>query len=232
MNDRDKAVARWALQRNRLTIDQVEQIRVEVDRSGRPFKDVAVGRGLLSASDFLPPPPKKIPPVYFVLLACSFVIFAGLLYASIHRARERTHKDEELALESEKSNVEAERKAGEARRGYNQALVTARETSARDQLAKARAAMARVEAMLASGTLPPEIAVALNEAFVGYNMYLKVFPEDAAACIERSRTHELRRNYDLAIEDLEHAIRLKPELDAALRDRIARFKQMLSRKPQ
>jgi len=90
----------------------------------------------------------------------------------------------------------------------------------------------RVDKMLGSGTLPPELTVALNEAFVAYNLYLRVFPDDAVVCVERARTHEMRRNYDLAIADLEHAISLQPNLEPALRDRIAKAKQMLSRKPQ
>jgi len=92
--------------------------------------------------------------------------------------------------------------------------------------------MARVDKMLGSGTLPPELTVALNEAFVAYNLYLRVFPDDAVVCVERARTHEMRRNYDLAIADLEHAISLQPNLEPALRDRIAKAKQMLARKPQ
>lgn len=229
MNEQDKAAARSALEEKRLTIEQVEEIRAEVDRSGRSFQEIARSRGLLPA----PAAPRpKIPILYQALLGASALIFAGLLIATLSRMRERTRKDEELALETGRSNTESERKAADARRGYNQSLVSARETAASEHLAKARAAMARVDQMLGSGTLPPEIVVAMNEAFVGYNMYLKVFPDDAAVCVERARTHELRRNYDLAIADLEHAMWLQPALAPALRPRIERFKVFLPRKPQ
>ena len=229
MTDQDKAVARRAIEEKKLTIEQVETIRAEVDRTGRSFLDVATARGLLRA-----PAPRatSVPILYQALLAGSVLIFSGLLIATLSRMRERTRKDDDLAIESEKNNAASDRKAAEARRGYNQSLVAAKESEATQQLAKARDAMARVEKMLGSGTLPPELTVALNEAFVAYNMYLRVFPDDAVVCVERARTHEMRRNYDLAIVDLEHAISVQPNLEPALRDRIAKAKQMLARKPQ
>jgi len=248
MNDADKAAARRALEEKKLTIEQVEEIRAEVDRSGRSFHDVATSRGLMAmpAKPLPPMSPRglvwrglselrnstRFSPLYAALMAASFVIFATLLVMTIVKMRERTAKDEELAIESEKSNSDADRKAGQARSGYNYALITAKESVAREQLAKARAAMARVDAMLNTGTLPPELTVALNEAFVAYNAYLTKFPEDAAVCVERARTHEMRRNYDLAIADLEHAIALQPALEPALRDRIAKARQMLARTPK
>ena len=241
MNDQDKAVARRAIEEKKLTIEQVEEIRAEVDRTGRSFQDVARARGLLKPAPPPPPPPPAPPPapratpvpmLYQALLAASVLIFSGLLLATLSRMRERTRKDDDLAIETEKNNADSERKAGDARRGYNQALVAARESDATRQLAKARDAMARVDKMLGSGTLPPELTVALNEAFVAYNLYLRVFPDDAVVCVERAKTHEMRRNFDLAIADLEHAISLQPTLEPALRDRIAKAKQMLSRKPQ
>jgi len=238
MNDQDKAFARRAIEEKKLTIEQVEVIRAEVDRTGRSFQEVATARGLLKApAPKAPPPPAAprtppIPMLYQALLAASVVIFAGLLFATVTRMRERTRKDDDLAIESEKNNADSDRKAGDARRGYNQSLVAAKESDAVQQLARARAAMTRVDAMMSSGTLPPELTIALNEAFVAYNAYLRVFPNDAAVCVERARTHEMRRNYDLAIADWEHAVTLQPNLEPALRDRIAKAKQMLARKPQ
>ena len=86
--------------------------------------------------------------------------------------------------------------------------------------------------MLQGGALPNQVALALNEAFIGYNMYLKEIPDDAAVRIERARTHQMRRNYDLAIADLERAIQLQPTLAASLRERIAQLRLFLARKPQ
>jgi|SRR6185295_4653251 len=250
MNEQDKALARKALQENRLTIEQVEEIRAEVDRSGRSFKEVALQRGLLPAppppAAPKPPPPKAAPPppppppaissgprrnipsLYLALLAASLVIFSGLLVSSVLKLKERSRQDDELALETEKSRVEAERKAAEASFGYKRAVVSVNEKAAREQLAKARAAMARVDKL----SNPIEINLALNEAFIGYNMYLQEIPDDAMVRVERADTHQRRRNYDLAIADLERAIQLQPALEPTLKDRIAQLRLFLARKPQ
>lgn len=230
MNDQDKALARWALERKRLSIEQVEEIRAEADRTGRRFREIAVARGLLSAGDFRAAAPIRIPPLYLALLSGSLLIFAGLLTATLFKMRERTHRDEELALETERSNAEADRKGFEAGHGYQRSVVNAKEAAAKEHLARARAAMARVDRMSPTGGFPTELGLALNEAFVGYNMYLAQNPDDAAVRIERARTHELRRNYDLAISDLEAAAKLRPELEPAVRDRIAQLRLLLPRK--
>jgi hypothetical protein len=242
MKDEDKAFAREALEKKQLTIEQVEEVRAEVDRTGRPFKDVALSKGLLSAPKPPPSPVQRaiaelirhsrMSPLYLGLLAASFLIFAGLLAATLFKLSERSRKDEDLVLETARSNKEADRKGAEARRGYTMGVLTEKETQAREQLAKARAAMARVESILQSGTLPPELPLHLNDAFVGFNMYLSVIPDDAVVLVERARTHELRRNFDLAVADLEHAVALKPELEPGLKSRIAQLRLLVARKPQ
>lgn len=238
MNDQDKAFARRALEEKRLTIEQVEVIRAEVERSGRSFKDVAAARGLLQQpgpaatawTGFVNNLRKS--PLYLGLLAASFLIFAGLLIASLFKLEERSRQDDDLMMETAKSRAEADRKGGEVRRGYTQSVIQGREAEAREQLGRARAAMARVESILQSGSLPPELTLLLNDAFVGYNSYLQVLPDDAVVLVERAKTHELRRNFDLAIGDLERAIRLKPELEPAMKSRIAQLRLLVARKPQ
>ena len=242
MNDQDKAAAREALERKQLTIEQVEEIRAEVDRTGRSFRDVAASKGLLVAAKAGPSPWRRalaeliqstrMSPLYLGLLAASFLIFAGLLLASLFKLQERSRKDEELVLETVQSNRDADRKSAEARRGYTMGVLSEKEAQARESLAKARAAMARVETILQSGTLPSELTLHLNDAFVGFNRYLSEIPDDAVVCVERARTHELRRNFDLAVADLEHAIALKPELEPGLKSRIAQLRLLVARKPQ
>jgi uncharacterized protein YciI len=78
----------------------------------------------------------------------------------------------------------------------------------------------------------PEAVLALNEAFVGYNGYLEVLPDDADVRIERARTHQMRRNYDLAITDLERAAELKPERAQALKDQVSQLRLLLARTPK
>ena len=237
MNEEDKVFARRAIEEKKLTIEQVEEIRAEVDRTGRSFQDVAASRGLLAprVDSAVPGPPTprrpKIPLLYELLILATLLIVLGVPISFL-RLFQSTKKDADLAVESDRSASESERQAADARRGYNQSLVAAKETEAQQQLVKARAAMARVDTMLGSGTLPPELTVSLNEAFVAYNAYLRVFPDDAVVCVERAKTHEMRRNYDLAIADLQHAISLQPALEPALRDRISKAKQMLARTPK
>src|SRR5688572_20135629 len=166
MKEEDKAAAREALEKKQLTIEQVEQIRAEVDRTGRSFREVAVSKGLLTVPQPAPSPVRRaiaelirnsrLSPLYLGLLAASFLIFAGLLIATLFKLQDRSRQDEELVLETARSNREADRKGAEARRGYTMGVLTEKEAKAREHLAKARAAMARVEAILQSGTLPPE----------------------------------------------------------------------------
>jgi tetratricopeptide (TPR) repeat protein len=162
-----------------------------------------------------------------ILLGCTLLIVLGVPI-SLLRLFEHSRKDDELALETERSRAEAERQASDASRGYKRAVISGNESVAREHLAKARAAMTRAEKM----TDPKERAQALNEAFVGYNMYLQELPDDVEVRIERAGTHQARRNYDLAIADLERAIELRRDLEPALRDRIIQLRLFLARKPQ
>jgi tetratricopeptide (TPR) repeat protein len=264
VNEQDKAFARKALEEKRLTIEQVQEIRAEVDRSGRPFEEVAIARGLLRAPKpapiSAPPPPappapvgprvpadrkspleealekllpsSRFPRLYFLLLVASFVIFAGLLLLTVNKMQENSSKEQDLAVEQSKNITEAERKSAEAMRGYQRSVIEAREAHARQGLAKAREAMARVDDRMKTTSSSPDITLALNEAFVGYNTYLDVLPDDADVRIERARTHQLRRNYDLAIADLERASQLKPDRAAALRDQITQLRLLIARTPK
>jgi len=232
VNEQDKVLARRALEKKRLSIHQVEQILAEAARTGRSFREIALGRGLLSAPDFQPPPPKQVPLPYLILLGVSLTIFSVLLVTSTLRLRERSQRDDDLAVEQSKNMTEAEKKSAEARRGYQRSIVEAREARARQALAKARDAMARADDRLKTAPSSPDLPLALNEAFVGYNGYLDVLPDDADVRIERSRTHILRRNYDLAIADLDRAAELKPDRAPALRDQIAQLRLLLARTPK
>jgi tetratricopeptide (TPR) repeat protein len=230
MNDHDKAFARKALEKKLLTIEQIESIRDEVELSGRSFEQVAAAYGLKKETVAAPAPPKvKIPLLYEILIVLTLLIVVGVP-VSIWRLIQTSRKDVELALESEKSSVDADRKAGEARAGYQRELIMNRDARAGEALGRARAAMARVTP--SSDPKSPDIAQALNEAFVGYNMYLDVNPDDAAVRIERAKTHELRRNYDLAIADLERVIQLQPASAKMFQDKIAQLRLFLARTPK
>src|SRR6185503_10880040 len=134
MNEQDKAAARRAIEEKKLTIEQVEEIRAEVDRTGRSFQDVAAARGLLAPRATVPapaptptpaPPPRprqKIPLLYELLILATLLIVLGVP-VSFLRLTEKSKKDGDLAVESDRRNAESDRHAVEARRGYNQSLV-------------------------------------------------------------------------------------------------------------
>jgi hypothetical protein len=253
MNEQDKAAARRALEQQRLSIEQVQEIRAEVDRTGRSFEDVARSRGLLLAPPAPPPaapapapvarplppptprPPFRMEPRQMALLGAAAVVLIALIVSAVagfNQILERTAHDQELAVESSKNMSEADRQYSEAVVGYKRSLVQRREAIAAQSLVKAREAMARADALLKGGTASPELPPALNEAFVGYNAYLDVLPDDADVRIERARTHQLRRNFDLAIVDLERAAELKPDRAPALRDQVAQLRLLLARTPK
>jgi hypothetical protein len=249
MNEQDKSLARRLLEAKRLTIDQVEELRSLADRTGRSFEDVARSRGLLEAPKPaaappapapapVPGPPPKAPKdvrfqiLYPALLTASLLIFSILLLMSVSKLSENSSKDRDLAVEQSKVITEAERQAAEARLGYQRAVIEARETRAKEALAKARGAMTRVDERMKTAASSPEITLGLNEAFVGYNTYLEVLPDDADVRMERARTHQLRRNYDLAIADLERAAQLRPERAQALKDQVSQLRLLLARNPK
>jgi tetratricopeptide (TPR) repeat protein len=251
MNEQDKAFARRLLEEKRLSIEQVQEIRAESARSGRSFREVAASRGHLEIPRTVPPPAPAAPPppvvrkiptgspagsrfpaLYTGLLTASFLIFSLLLLLSLSKLKENSSKDRDLAVEQSKVITEAERLAAEARLGYQRSVIETREARARQALAKARLAMARVDERMKATATSPDITLALNEAFVGYNTYLEALPDDADVRIERARTHQLRRNYDLAITDLERAAELKPERASALKDQVSQLRLLLARNPK
>ena len=61
MTPEDKALARRAIEEKKLTIEQVQEIRAEVDRTGRSFQDVAAARGLLAVRVSAPLAPGAVP---------------------------------------------------------------------------------------------------------------------------------------------------------------------------
>jgi hypothetical protein len=157
MNDQEKAYLRRALDEKLLTIEQVDELRKEIQRTGRPLMELVssgMRMGLLASPPDPSPPPRpaapvdalpqskaaKIPPLYAGLLAASCLIFSGLLIATVIKMRENTAKDQELAVEQSKNMTETDRKAAEALLGYKRSVIEAREAKAKQSLAKARAA--------------------------------------------------------------------------------------------
>ncbi len=82
MTEQDRALARRALERRRLSSGQVELLLEEARRTGRSFRDLAIGRGLLSAEDFRPIPPRQVPLPVLLLLGAGLTIFAVAVVVS------------------------------------------------------------------------------------------------------------------------------------------------------
>lgn len=179
MNERERALVRRVLENKHLSSDQVEQLMAESSRTGRSVREIAIGRGLLSAMDFQVEAPKQVPTFTIVLIFAGLMVFMGL------------------------------------------ALLTTRSFQARSQ-ARNALAKARVEAP----------AHALNDALGDYGKYLETFPDDVDVRIERAGILEQLRRYDLAIADLRRAAQLKPDLAAALEQRIAELRRQSSQRPK
>src|SRR6185503_12358799 len=152
MNEQDKAFARKALEAKTLTIEQVQVIRTEVDRSGRSFEAVASAMGLLAPKPKAPPPPPKaapstplgtsprpkaaapapppaparpqrIPLVYLALLGASLLIFVGLLAWTLSVKGRVTQLTADEAFEIAQRRKESDRTAVDASRGYKRERV-------------------------------------------------------------------------------------------------------------
>lgn len=190
MNGQDRIHARTFLEEKRLSSDQIEQVMAESDRTGRSIREIAVGRGLLSALDFQVGPSKQVSTgTIFLLFAGLMVLMGGALLATWH-FQKRSH--------------------------------------ARDSLAKARAAMAVVEARSKTTPGSPDVTRALNGPLADYSAYLETLPDDAEALIERAAIYEHLRRYDLAIADLRRAAQLKPDRAAALEQKIVQLRRLSS----
>ena len=82
MTEQDRALARRALDRHRLSSGQVEQLLEEAGRTGRSFRELAIGRGLLSAQDFRAAPAKQMTLPVLLLLGAGLTLFAVILVVS------------------------------------------------------------------------------------------------------------------------------------------------------
>jgi tetratricopeptide (TPR) repeat protein len=230
----DRAAARRALEEGKLSIEEVAAILASCTKTGRSFDLEAAARGTTASPDapLRPPQPRRGLPAWLfpVLLGGALVIFSGLLLASLSFLRERSERDDDLQEETARSRVEAERLSRLARADYERKTLEERHRQAAEALSGARQALAQAEAR---APLPqdPDRRRLLVEATLGFTKYLDDRPDDAQARIDRSRAHELRGNYDKAVEDLEFALALRKDLEPAHRDRLAQLRKLSRRSP-
>jgi hypothetical protein len=153
-------------------------------------------------------------------LAVGILLFRGVLD---HRAQSRQEQD--LALESARARADADREAQKVVKDYERRAAASKFENARAALAKARAAGERARTLFQTAPGDPALVSKLDEAYGAYTRYLSIVSSDADVLVERAGIHELRRNDDLALKDLELAVRLKPSLEPAVRDRLARLRK-------
>lgn len=91
MSENDIILARRVLEKKRLSSDQIDQLMAECDRTGRPFRELALGRGLLSAQDFLVEPPKQVATAQILLLFAGLMLFMGLALLGTNYYQKRSH---------------------------------------------------------------------------------------------------------------------------------------------
>jgi tetratricopeptide (TPR) repeat protein len=229
MTPADRKLARDLLSRNRLTLEQVTSLKEECDRTGRPFAALAAERGLIRAEETpAAPRPARL---FLGLLVASLAIFAGLLAWSVGQIRAGGRREQSLADESARSMAEADRMYERVRRDYARKVLAEREVQANTSLEKARADMAFAEERLREAPAPPDLDFRLVEATLAFNRYLEIHPEDAAVLAQRARAHELRGHLVRAVEDLERALELRPDLEASLGLKLADLRDRLQRPP-
>lgn len=103
MTEQDQALARRALDRHRLSRGQVEQLLEEAGRTGRSFRELAIGRGLLTAQDFQALPPKEVSLPVMLLLGAGLTFVALLLViTTMNRASARPGPERTPSLQGSK----------------------------------------------------------------------------------------------------------------------------------
>jgi hypothetical protein len=231
MTPDDRTLAREAIIRRRLTIEQVTELQKECESTGRSFGQAAIARKLLGPEEVASilgagagpaggPPPA--PAVFHGLLLGTLGILGLLLIVSVLHLIQRHEKDRRLAEESIIEHAKAEQQARDAGLAYQRSRVANREVDARKSLEEARRIMSFSEERLREAPAEPQLHPQLVQATIAFNGYLEVHPDDAAVLVERSRAYELRRDFERALADLDRAIEvqkdLAPKLDPKLQE--------------
>jgi tetratricopeptide (TPR) repeat protein len=234
----DRTLAREALIRRRLTIEQVTELQKECDSSGRSFGQAAIARRLLGPEEVAsmlgsrPGPaerPAPVPAVFQRLLLGTLGILGLLLVVSLFHMIQREEKDRRLAEESIIERAKAEQQARDAALAYQRSRVANREVDARKSLDEARRIMAFAEERLREAPAEPQLHPQLVQATIGFNGYLEVHPDDAPVLVERSRAYELRRDFERALADLDRALEVEKELAPKLDPKLQELRLQVAR---
>lgn len=175
------------------------------------------------------PPTRTLPKRWFLLILASALIFSFLLVLTVIELRQRSERELDRAMESAHARSAADQESLRVVRDYERRALAVRHDAARDRLARGRAAWKLADERLRNAPGEPDLIRHLNEAFQGYSRYLDVFPDDCDVLLERARVHELRRNPDLALKDLERAAALNPALAPGLQETLGRLRKDIRR---
>ena len=238
MNPDDRTLAREALIRRRLTIEQVTELQRDYESSGRTFSEAVVARKLMSPEEVVSilrpatpvaPSLTRSAPLFGLLIAGTLAILGILVTLGILLLVRRNERETRLAEESIAERALAEKRAREAAVDYQRSRLVNRETEARAALDKARATLKFAEERIREAPGEPQLNPHLVEATIGFNTWLQDHPDDAPVYVERSRAYELRRDFDRALSDLDRAIDLKKELAPAFDAKLQELRLQVAR---
>lgn len=230
MTPEDRKLARDLLAKKLLTIDQVTRINEACEATGRPFPEVAAGKGFLSpqeASRMAPPPVPASSRLWPILLGGSAFILVGLLIFTPFFFQLEWGLDDAAVEERARMRAKSQRIAAEVRRAYQRKLVTDREKRVADELESARKTMAFVEERLNKAVAFPDLYRRLTESIISFTEVLRVHPGDAGVLVERARAYEIRGDFGRSVQDLELAVSLDKSLEPEVRNTLQELKLKL-----
>ena len=220
MTPEDRRLAREAIERGSLSVDQVAEIRAAAEAEGLSFAEAARRRGVTLASPPPAPPPapsatspaRRSP--FPILLGLSLAVLTGAAVLTFSRAAlDSTEQGD--AESTARARMEAEKAALRARSAYQRTVTEREAAEAAQALAQARATLTETERRVAGRPVaPPELRDPLLQAAQRFGLWLAAHPDDGKVLMERARAWELYGLPDRARADLEKAVRIDPALAA------------------
>jgi len=96
VNEQERNLVRRVLESKRLSSDQVDQLMAEGSRTGRSIREIAIGRGLLSAQDFQAQPPKQVATSTILFIFAGLMVFMGLALLTTRTFQARSQARDSL----------------------------------------------------------------------------------------------------------------------------------------
>jgi hypothetical protein len=90
MSENDRILAARLLDKKKLSEGQAQQLLEEAGRTGRSLKEIALGRGLVSAQDCVAEPAKQVPTAVVLLLFAGLMLLMGIALLVTRHFQERS----------------------------------------------------------------------------------------------------------------------------------------------